>query len=110
VDHMKIYELQEGKRRYCQEFRYSESALYAIPCIVLLPVRYHPGGTDDDVELPYPDCKVAEKLCIGRPCYYLINTSICSSAVLLTFILYTSNKSVSKYLQTTSRLDVACSW
>jgi hypothetical protein len=43
---MKIHELQEGKRRYCQEYWYSESALYAIPCIVLLPGRYHPGGTD----------------------------------------------------------------
>ncbi len=39
------------------------------------------------MELPYPDCKVAEKLCIGRPWYYLIKTSICSSAVLLSFIL-----------------------
>jgi len=25
----------------------------------------------DDVELPYPDAKVAEKLCIGGPCYYM---------------------------------------
>ena len=25
----------------------------------------------DDVELPYPDAKVAEKLCIGGACYYL---------------------------------------
>jgi hypothetical protein len=41
----------------------------------------------DDVELPYPDCKVAEKLCIGGPCYYLINNSICNPSVLTTFIL-----------------------
>jgi len=41
----------------------------------------------DDVELPYPDCKVAEKLCIGGPCYYLINSSICNPSVLTTFIL-----------------------
>jgi hypothetical protein len=41
----------------------------------------------DDVELSYPDCKVAEKLCMGGPCYYLINTSICSATVLSTFIL-----------------------
>jgi hypothetical protein len=41
----------------------------------------------DDVELPYPDCKVAEKLCIGGPCYYVIDTSICNSNVLTTFIL-----------------------
>jgi len=26
----------------------------------------------DDVELPYPDAKVANKLCIGGPCYYLL--------------------------------------
>ena len=26
----------------------------------------------DDIELPYPDAKVAEKLCIGRSCFYLI--------------------------------------
>jgi hypothetical protein len=30
----------------------------------------------DDVELPYPNCKVAEKLCIGGPCFYLINSAI----------------------------------
>ena len=41
----------------------------------------------DDVELPYPDCKVAEKLCMGGPCYNLIITSICSATVLSTFIL-----------------------
>jgi hypothetical protein len=41
----------------------------------------------DDVELPYPDCRVAEKLCLGGPCFYLINTSICSATVLSTFIL-----------------------
>ncbi len=26
----------------------------------------------NDVELPYPDAKVANKLCIGGPCYYLL--------------------------------------
>ena len=26
----------------------------------------------DDIELPYPDAKAAEKLIIGRPCFYLI--------------------------------------
>ena len=26
----------------------------------------------DDVELPYPDAKVASKLCIGGPCFYLL--------------------------------------
>jgi hypothetical protein len=26
----------------------------------------------DDIELPYPDAKVANKLCIGGPCYYLL--------------------------------------
>jgi hypothetical protein len=41
----------------------------------------------DDVELPYPDCKVAEKLCMGGACYYLINNSICNSNVMTTFIL-----------------------
>ena len=41
----------------------------------------------NDVELPYPDCKVAEKLCMGGPCFYLINNTICSSNVPMTFIL-----------------------
>ena len=41
----------------------------------------------DDVELPYPDCKVAEKLCIGGPCFYLVDASICNSNILTTFIL-----------------------
>ena len=42
----------------------------------------------DDVELPYPDAKVAEKLCIGGPCYYLIDNTLCAdSCVLTTFIL-----------------------
>ncbi len=41
----------------------------------------------NDVELPYPDCKVAEKLCIGGPCYYVINNDFCSTNVLTTFIL-----------------------
>lgn len=41
----------------------------------------------DDVELPYPDCKVAEKLCIGGPCFYLINSAICNTNVLTTFLL-----------------------
>ena len=41
----------------------------------------------DDVELPYPDCKVAEKLCIGGPCYYLIDNSICNPSILTTFVL-----------------------
>jgi len=27
----------------------------------------------DDVELPYPDAKVANKLCIGGPCFYLLH-------------------------------------
>ena len=27
----------------------------------------------DDVELPYPDAKVANRLCIGGPCYYVMN-------------------------------------
>ena len=26
----------------------------------------------DDIEQPYPDAKAAEKLIIGRPCFYLI--------------------------------------
>jgi hypothetical protein len=27
--------------------------------------------SDEDTELPYPDAKVAEKLCVGGPCFYL---------------------------------------
>lgn len=41
----------------------------------------------DDVELPYPDCKVAEKLCIGGACYYLIDGTVCDPNILKTFIL-----------------------
>ena len=41
----------------------------------------------DDVELPYPDCKVAEKLCIGGACYYVIDSSVCDPNILKTFIL-----------------------
>ena len=26
----------------------------------------------DDIELPFPDAKVAGKLCVGRPCKYVI--------------------------------------
>jgi hypothetical protein len=28
------------------------------------------SGVYDDVELPYPDAKVAEKLCGGGPCFF----------------------------------------
>ncbi len=28
------------------------------------------------VELPYPDCKIAEALCIGSACYYVIDDSV----------------------------------
>ena len=41
----------------------------------------------DDVELPYPDCKVAEKLCIGGPCFYLIDNTVVDSTIMTTFIL-----------------------
>jgi hypothetical protein len=41
----------------------------------------------DDVELPYPDCKVAEKLCMGGACYYVIDSAVCDSNILKTFIL-----------------------
>jgi hypothetical protein len=42
----------------------------------------------DDVELPYPDCKVAEKLFIeGGPCFILINNSFVESTAMKTFIL-----------------------
>jgi hypothetical protein len=26
----------------------------------------------NNVELPYPDARVANKLCVGGPCYYLL--------------------------------------
>jgi Transcriptional activator of glycolytic enzymes len=41
----------------------------------------------DDVELPYPDCKVAEKLAMGGPCFYIINSRICDVTAMTTFIL-----------------------
>jgi hypothetical protein len=40
----------------------------------------------DDVELPYPDAKVAEKLCIGGPCYYIWSDGL-NSAMMSTFVL-----------------------
>ena len=30
----------------------------------------------DEVELPYPDCKAAEALCIGGACYYVMTTPL----------------------------------
>ena len=42
----------------------------------------------DDVEFSYPDCKVAEKLCFGLPCFYLIdNTVVDVTIIMTTFIL-----------------------
>jgi len=53
----------------------------------------------EDTELPYPDAKVAEKLCIGGPCFYLFPEELtnnnaesedeCTSTVVMlkTFIL-----------------------
>jgi hypothetical protein len=35
----------------------------------------------DDVELPYPDCKMAEKLCFGGACFYLLNPDFDSAAL-----------------------------
>ena len=41
-----------------------------------------------DVELPYPDAKVAEKLCLGGPCFYLIDTDVCEDVAMMNqFIL-----------------------
>ena len=40
----------------------------------------------DDVELPYPDAKVAEKLCGGGPCFYLCDPTL-DAAMMNTFIL-----------------------
>jgi hypothetical protein len=54
----------------------------------------------DDEELPYPDCKVAEKLCIGGPCFYLIDNSVVDSNIMMTFIL--TKKSGPEYSSTTS--------
>jgi hypothetical protein len=41
----------------------------------------------DDVELSYPDCKVAEKLCFGGPCFYLIDNTVVDVTIMTTFIL-----------------------
>ncbi len=40
----------------------------------------------DDVELPYPDAKVAEKLCGGGPCFYLCDP-ILDMAMMNSFVL-----------------------
>jgi hypothetical protein len=37
----------------------------------------------DDVELPFPDAKVADKLCIGGPCYYYLFPMSCWRRLLL---------------------------
>ncbi len=58
----------------------------------------------DDVELPYPDCKVAEKLCIDGPCFYLVDSSICNSDNIY------SHKGGAKYLPPTSRFSLNCPW
>jgi hypothetical protein len=67
--------------------------IYGMPALVInfqfhMKVKRRVSDQNDDVELPYRDCKVAEKLCIGGPpCYYLINNSICNPCILTTFIL-----------------------
>lgn len=40
----------------------------------------------DDVELPYPDAKVAEKLCGGGPCYYLCDPTL-DTTMMNSFVL-----------------------
>jgi hypothetical protein len=40
----------------------------------------------DDVELPYPDAKVAEKLCGGGPCFYLCDPTL-DMAMMNSFVL-----------------------
>ncbi len=40
----------------------------------------------DDVELPYPDAKVVEKLCGGGPCFYLYNPTL-DVAMMNSFVL-----------------------
>jgi hypothetical protein len=46
----------------------------------------HVSDVYDDVELPYPDCKVAEKLGFGGLCFYLIDNTADDSTILMTFI------------------------
>ena len=40
----------------------------------------------DDVELPYPDAKVAEKLCGGGPCFYVSDPGL-DATMMNTFVL-----------------------
>ncbi len=40
----------------------------------------------DDVELPYPDAKVAEKLCGGGPCFYVLDPGL-TATMMNTFVL-----------------------
>ena len=47
----------------------------------------HDSDRCDDVELPYPDCKVAEKLCMGGACYYVIDNSLSDSNILKKLVL-----------------------
>jgi hypothetical protein len=43
----------------------------------------------DDVELPYPDAKVAEKLSLGGPCFYVYDVEVCGNdaAMMNQFVL-----------------------
>jgi hypothetical protein len=44
----------------------------------------HVSGVYDDVDLPYPDAKVSDRLCIGGPCKYVVKEG---SGVTGTFLL-----------------------
>jgi hypothetical protein len=40
----------------------------------------------DDVDLPYPDAKVDEKLCGGGPCFYVSDPGL-DATMVITFVL-----------------------
>ena len=41
----------------------------------------------DDVELPYPDAKVAENLCGGGPCFDVLDPTTLDATMMNTFVL-----------------------
>ncbi|KAI2507233.1 hypothetical protein MHU86_7190 [Fragilaria crotonensis] len=61
----------------------------------------------DDVELPYPDAKVAEKLCGGGPCLYVSDLAL-NAMMMNTFVLSHIVPNIRKRLPDSTCL--ACTW
>jgi hypothetical protein len=51
----------------------------------------------DNVELSYPDAKVAEKLCGGGPCFYVLDPGL-DATIMNTFVLSCAVPNIRKRL------------